>query len=139
MAKFVANGTTFAVGDGASAEQFTVLPGVVDFNGPQTSAPEVDATNLDSSAREFLPGLKDNGSIDVTLHLDTQNTQHQTLLNEVGQASSTKNYKLTFPNSNGNAVFAAWIQNAPVTGAVDQVVTVNASFRITGDVTWTYS
>lgn len=139
MAKFVANGTTFSRGDGASPEVFTVLPGVVDFNGPQTSAPEVDATNLDSAAREYLPGLRDNGTFDSTLHLDTQNSQHQYLLDNVGVQTAVDNYRLTFPNSNGSATFAAFITSAPVTGSVDQIVTVQASFRITGAVTWAYS
>lgn len=47
-------------------------------------ADDIDVTNLDSVAKEFLTGLLDNGELTLQLNLNPQDTVHQDLQSKAG-------------------------------------------------------
>lgn len=58
------------VGDGAGTEVFAAIPGVVGIpNFPSLVYDEIDVTALDSTGKEFIPGLGDGGEISFTINL----------------------------------------------------------------------
>ena len=60
------------------------IPNVVDIGefGPQ--ADDIDVTNFDSVAKEYLTGLPDNGELTLQINLDTTNAVHQLLSAQAG-------------------------------------------------------
>lgn len=61
-----------AVGTGGTAAPKTwkKVANVKDYNGFDGTAGETDATNFDSEAKEFLPGLQDFGQVGFTMDVD---------------------------------------------------------------------
>ena len=58
---------------------FETIPNVVSFQGPGGQAQVIDVTNLSSTAKEKRMGLRDEGSLSLTLHFDPDNTVHDGL------------------------------------------------------------
>lgn len=58
---------------------------VISGSGIGGEAGEIDKTNLDSLAREFLTALKDEGSITLNLNYDPKEASHQKLNALFGQ------------------------------------------------------
>lgn len=142
---FLSNGTQLQVEDTPASGTFSQIVDMVDFSGPENTAAEIDITNLDStSGREYLAGLVDRGSFQVTLHYDPANTLMERMLaDQEATPPTTRNYRLVLPDGAGNAsagenyffAFAAFVANASISGGTDAVTTMAASFRITGAVT----
>ena len=70
MAKTTGNSTKLLRRAGSTTGTWTAVSGIVDFNGFGAETPEVDSSDLDSTAAENLPGLRDFGAADFTLHVD---------------------------------------------------------------------
>ena len=58
---------------------FETIPNVVSFQGPGGQAQVIDVTNLSSTAKEKRMGLRDEGSLSLTLHFDPDNAVHDGL------------------------------------------------------------
>lgn len=112
--------------------------GITDFNGPQTTRGEIDATTLGSAAKEYVLDLKDHG---------TFTSKMQTRLGDPGQkilvanldSTSTLDFRLALPDDglgNGEVTisFAGRVQSFPIAGALGQVISTDLSIRITSDV-----
>ncbi|HJU39954.1 MAG TPA: phage tail tube protein [Tahibacter sp.] len=68
----------------------TAIPNVVDIGefGPQ--ADDIDITNFDSTAKEYLTGLADNGELTLQLNLDPGDEMHQLLDLNAGKGTKFK-------------------------------------------------
>jgi hypothetical protein len=68
----------------------SAIPNVVDIGefGPQ--ADDIDVTNFDSTAKEYLTGLADNGELTLQLNLDPGNAVHQLLDSKAGKGDKFK-------------------------------------------------
>lgn len=116
--------------------------GLTDFNGPQTTRGEIDATTLGSSAKEYVLDLKDNGTFTSTLQTRLGDPG-QKLLIEGLDSTSAYLFKLVLPDDgheNGPVEinFKARVQSFPIAGSMGQVITTSLSLRITGDVEFVY-
>jgi hypothetical protein len=113
------------------------IPELRDFQGPQGTSPEVDVTSLDSTAREKISGLKDNGSFTANMNWIPNNIQHQGLIAD--QESRVRRwFRLTF--SDGTlAEFIGFVTSTSTTGGVDQNVSMALSVSISGAITWTFA
>lgn len=106
------------------------------IGGVEISAKELDASNLASTAKEFISGIVDSGEVSVEGNFYPGDTNGQVALKSaVGGASQA--LVITFPTAMG----ANWSATAIVTkfkaGDVDQdgVIPFSATFKITGTAT----
>jgi hypothetical protein len=126
-------GTKIYIGDFASPNQFTAIPGVTGISGPSAQANLIDVTDLDSTAKEFLPGLKDEGEITLDLNWTPDNTVHQSL-----RSNFTNRTKKTFALDFSDTApvtrwqFDGYITQCQISGAVDNALKAQVTIKITG-------
>lgn len=135
---FNAQGTVIKRGNGASVESFTSIGEVKNFNGPSGSANVLDATHLESTAREKVMGLPDEGEITLTMNFDPTSAQHQGLIAD--RANRVKrNFEQVFSDTGAaKASFAAYVTGFAIVGAVDAICEANVTLAISGPLTWAY-
>lgn len=146
MAGITTQGATLEVGDGSSPPSFTEIGSVVDINGPTSSRGEVETTALDSTAKEFLLQLKDQGELSLTVNYkpgDTGQQLLQTLFDTEPPPSRT--WKITLPtdsdagHSTGTVIEGTGrVSGMPFTVSTDSKVEREVTIRNTGDVTVTH-
>ena len=112
-----------------------LIPEIKTFNGPTGTAAEVDVTSLDSLAREYLQGLKDEGELSFTMNWVPQNSVHKALAADFA-ARTTSAYTLTVQDVVLSTLsFQAFVREFPKTGGVDAPLEASVTLRITGAVT----
>lgn len=112
---------------------WTKVENLVSFKGFDGQASELDVTDLDSTAKEFMLGLQDWGTFSFDVNRD-MNDPGQQAVDASKRAGTQKPYKLTLPNGK-TKTFNAYCKNSPLEGGVDQVLkTSGVTLRITGDV-----
>jgi hypothetical protein len=85
MAELKTQGTEIYILDATnSGSEVQKIGKVTGGSGVGGEAGEIDITNLDSTAMEFLTGLKDNGSVSLDVNWDPQDGSHQDIDNLVG-------------------------------------------------------
>lgn len=120
----------------ATPVAYTQIKEAKSFKGFDGEASEIDVTSLDSTAKEFLAGLRDYGGIDFEMNWLPDDTG-QVALRAAAAAGTTKNWKLTLVSgTNDVASFAGFVKSVPISGGVDAAVTGSFRIRITGVVTW---
>jgi hypothetical protein len=130
--------STFSVGDGLSAEGFTVIGEITSLSGPEISAEEIEVTNLDSALnfKEFISGLKDGGS--VTFTMNWNKSANQVAVRDDVAAGTKRNYEMTWATS-PETKFA--FQGLPISFSMSadpaSAVTADLSIRIDGAGVWT--
>lgn len=123
---------------------------VTGFSGVGGQAGEIDVTNFDSTAREFLAGLKDNGTVNVNIDWDPQDASHVTLDSLVGGASTRfiiacsdgttdPSYTSTFviPTDRTTFDFTGSVLSFQKDSETDNVWRASVQIRVSGDITIT--
>ena len=111
---------------------------VVSFSGPAGSAAIIDITNLDSTAKEKLPGLRDEGN--VTLECNCQATNaSQLYLRKAFKERLLRRVSLKMHETDdGPRIdFKAYCVGDSISGAVDDKITRSFTLEITGAASWT--
>ena len=127
-------GKTITAAGTATPLSWTKIENLVSFKGFDGQAAEIDITDLDSTAKEFLVGLQDWGTLSFDVNRDFSDAG-QMALDASKRAGTLKAYKLTLPNGK-TRTFNALCKNSPLEGGVDQAVkTSGVTLRISGDVT----
>lgn len=128
-------GTTFGVSaSGTSPITYTAVGEVTSFSGLDGQASEIEVSHLGSVAKEFLKGLKDNGSFTIEVNFLSADTG-QDLLRTAQSNRDLHYFRLTL-SDNTFLTFAGYVLSAPIDGGVDGAVLGSFTIRITGDVTW---
>ena len=96
MAALKSQGSGFWLRDNASPQAYSEVPDVVSVSGPDGTSSEIDVTALDDTAKNFLVGLPDSGSISLEMIWG-------------GEPS---------PQTNQNLLRAAWTSQALQSGQV---------------------
>jgi hypothetical protein len=119
--------------------------------GPQ--AGDIDVTNFDSTAKEYLTGLPDNGEATLQLNYKPNDSVHQFLQSQAGNgvrfqfaiclADGTSPPTLTgntptLPNNRTSALFTASVKQFRTGIKKDDAVRSPLSLRISGGITWKY-
>lgn len=130
----LAQGTLFAVSANASPPTFANIPDITTIGGPDGSAPTIDVTDLDSTAREYVLGLKDEGSFSLGVHYIPTNVVHAQL-RAAWAARTQLRFRVTFTDT----TTTVWEFNGFVTGfsqtmGVDTVVEATVGIKITGTI-----
>ena len=106
----------------------------VSFGTTSGSASEIERTNFDSTAKEFIMGLVDPGQLMLEVDQDKSDADQLPLMTALVTAVA-KNFKLLLPNGN-TATFTAYVKKFNIQGAVDQAIRRSAELRISGSITW---
>lgn len=126
--------TAYTSGGTATPVQWTKVGNVRSYNGFDGAASEIERTNFDSTAKEFILGLFDPGQF--AIEVDQDNTDAGQIALMTAQVTGLlKNFKLLLPNGN-SATFTAYVKKFNSQGAVDQAVRRSADLRISGPITW---
>lgn len=131
-----AQGCTVSVWDATiSPDAYVVIDGIQSISGPTGSATVIDATDLSSTAKEKLIGLKDWGNFTLGMKYDPEDAKHSQFRSDLGSASS-RNYKITFSDTSPATTwtFAAYVTGFNVQASVDALLTVDVTLEISGDV-----
>lgn len=138
MANVNSQGTTLKVGDGATVETFTTVPGVTAVTGLRGGQAQVIPVSTLSSTRvEKIMGLADEGQATVNLIYDPDDAQQAAL--ETARANGTlKNFQVVLTDDTPSTLaFAGFVSSFSVDIGVDTVVTGTVTIEITGEVTKT--
>jgi len=127
-------GFKFQIGDNSSPIAYTEVKEVVSFQGFDGTAAEIDVTNLQSTAKEFLMGLQDFGSFKIDCNY-LQADAGQLAMRTAKAAQTITNFKVTFSDTK-TAIFAGFVMSNPVSGGVDAKVDGSFNIRISGNVTF---
>jgi predicted secreted protein len=133
-------GTVVAVGDGASPEVFTAIAEIVSADGPSIEAEDIDVTTLDSTGgfKEFISGLKDGGTLDLSLLFTKGATQIGLRADLEATPPTARNYRLTIPTSpNTIADFSATPKSFSHSQSPTAALAAEVSLKISGAITWT--
>jgi len=124
----------------ATSANFTLsarIGELTDFNGPGGSANEIDVTHLGSTAREFVMGLKDSGSVTAELQFHPGDVGQVFLRKRQEVLSVPTQFVLELSDAaNTTLTFNAFVQNFSISGRVDDKVTASVTLRVTGEVIW---
>lgn len=94
--------------------------------------PEIDVSSLDSTSREYRLGLKNNGNLSFEMNKVADDTGQLRLIAALSETEPSE-FKLEYSNGDYD-LFQGLVKSANPSGGVDEVVTVNAVVRITGDI-----
>jgi len=136
MSGISSQGVTISRGDAASPEVFTVLAAVADYSGPSADQPELDVSDLSSTAKEFIAGLIDNGEVTLSLHWQPDNATHVTMLSDF-DAGTISNWRVTWSDASPAKTwtFPAFVKSFVPTASVDSPLSGDVTLRVTGAVT----
>lgn len=131
------SGATLKLSDGASPEVYTTIAEVLRCGPIGSTNPEVDVTNLDSTAKEYIAGLADGNTVDFDVNWVAGNTQ-QTALRTAAAAGTTKSLEMTWQTSPTTvATFSLVILQFEMGETTpEQQVMASMSGRITGSIVW---
>lgn len=129
-------GTKLAYSIG-SPTTFVDLGNIVDVDGiGGGSAAVIDTSNLDSVAKEKLPGLPDEGQATVKLNLDPGNAGHVAMRN--ARLNQTRlEFRVTLVDTAATkALFFGYVLAVKVSVGVNKQVMADMTIEIDGLVTW---
>jgi hypothetical protein len=142
MANLLSQGTGLYMKDLTTSPQvFEEVGQVISITGPDGSAAEIDVTNLASSAKEFVIGLPDNGSVQFEVSFDyaSATAKHDDLLtarNTVPQVLQEFEIRLS-DSPRTTLAFSAYVSTFSLSLGVDDKVGASFSLRISGAFTIT--
>lgn len=126
--------TTYTSGGTATPVTFTQVKEVKDFKPSGAQVSKIDVTNLDSTAKEYVAGLVDNGDFSMSVNY-VAGDAGQAACKVAFEASLTKTFKIVAPNAD-TFTFSAFVMKFPEvpSGAVDGVLMGDMTVQITGSV-----
>ena len=135
MAKAIeSQGVTLAVSSG-SPTTFANIGNITAIKGPGGAAAVIDITNLDSSAKEKMMGLPDEGQITVDINYDPDNVQH-TLLRTARRARTRLEFRLTLTDTTNTVLtFFGYCIGFSIDAGVDAAVKAAITIEVDGPVT----
>ena len=136
-----------ATNSGSEVEKIGQITG---FSGVGGQAGEIDVTDMDSTAREFVAGLKDNGTVSINVNWDPTDASHVTLDSLVGgankrfiigcsEASTDPSYTSTFtiPTDRTTLDFNGSVLSFQKDAETDNVWRGTLTIRVSGAITIT--
>jgi hypothetical protein len=119
-----------------SPTSFANIGNITDFSGPGGQASVIDISNLDSTMREKMMGLPDEGQVSFNVNLDPDNTSHNTL--RTARAARTRaEFRITLTDATPTTLtFFGYVLGFVLSGGVDAAVKAAITIEIDGVVTW---
>lgn len=126
-----AQGTKVRVSADGSPPSFSDIPELRTIGGPDGSAPTIDVTDLDSTAREYILGLKDEGQIQLGFMYRPSNAVHAQLRDAWSDRTQLR-FQIDFSDDTTRWEFDGFVTGMPITAGVDTVVEGTCTIKITG-------
>ena len=131
---FDSSGKPYTSGGSATPATYTKVNGVLSFDGFDGSADELDTTDLDSTAKEFVSGIRDEGKFGFEMkRLKTD--VGQMAMRAVLASGAITGFRLTLPDG-ATATWQALVKTMPASGGVNAVLKGKVDTKISGPVTW---
>lgn len=123
----------------ATSDSSVRLTGITNVSGPGGAAAVIDVSDLDSTAKEKLMGLPDEGQVTLTVNWGTPNATLVQRVMIADRKSRTKRaWGICFPDPTSSlATGEGYCTGFSVSGSVDAKVEANITVEITGPITWT--
>lgn len=135
MSGISAQGSTLHVNTGTTATPiWTKINGVTSYSGMDGAASDLDVTDLDSTAMEYINGLVDEGKFSFEAKR-LQADAGQVALRAARVSGAVTGLKLTLPDA-AVATFTVLVKSVPTAGGVNAVLKGNFDTKITGPVVW---
>lgn len=131
-----AQGMKIAISSSISPDTFQDIPDVVGIDGPSGSATVIDATDLDSTAREKVMGLMDEGQVTLNINYRPDHAAHE-LLRAQRAAKALCLFRITFTDTAPATtyIFSGYVTGFNTSGSVDNLVKASVTIEITGAIT----
>jgi predicted secreted protein len=130
-------GTRLYMGATANAAALTKLAEVTSVSFPDETVAEVEVTHYESPgrAREFIPGLSDNGSITFAINwVPGSATDDMLIAAKADRANRT--FRIVTPGDEGQMfTFPAFISGLSRAAPMDDRMTAEVTLRVAGAVT----
>ncbi len=135
MSGISAQNSTLHVNTGSTdTPTWTKINGLISFSGMDGAASDIDTTDLDSTAMEYINGLVDEGKFSFEAkRLKADAGQIALLAARVSGAVT--GLKLTLPDT-AVATFTVLVKSVPTAGGVNALLKGSFDCKITGPVTW---
>jgi hypothetical protein len=127
-------GLTYTSGGTATPTTYTKINGFVSYDGLDGAASDMDTTDLDSVAMEFISGLVDNGKFGFEIKRIVADNG-QIALNAARVSGALKPFRLTLPDASV-ASWSALVKTMPVSGGVNAIMKGKVDTKISGAVVW---
>lgn len=135
-------GTKLYIGQSAplsSPETFTAIGGITGVTPPEPTVPEIDSTDYDSEAKEYIFGLVDNGTATIQVKYRPSLAVIKRL-DALAGTDEVINFYILFSDGTTKWAFAAMVKTfTPSAGGVDDLVKAQLTLRVTGPITKTYA
>jgi hypothetical protein len=129
-------GITLHMSVEGSPTNFQKVGNVTNFRGPGGQAAVLDASNLESTFKEKLIGLPDEGQFSFDINLDPDDTVH-TAIRTARRNRTLCEFKVTLTDSTPKQViFFGYVMGFSIAGGVDQIVKASITIEIDGEVSY---
>jgi len=139
MANLLSQGSSiWRMDTSVSPNAYSEIGQVMSISGPDGSASEIDVSNLASTAKEFVIGLPDNGSVSLEVSFDyaSATANHDTLItSRTAQTLDTFQIRLS-DSPQTTMTFTAYVTQFSLSLGVDDKVGATFGLRISGGVTF---
>ncbi|MHB8947554.1 MAG: ubiquitin-activating E1 FCCH domain-containing protein [Rhodoferax sp.] len=132
---FDSTGLTYTSGGTATPVTYTKINGVLSFSGMDGAASDLDVTDLDSTAMEYISGLVDEGKFSFEAKRIVPADNGQIAMIAARNSGAITGLKLTLPDA-AVATFNVLVKTVPTAGGVNAVLKGNYDCKITGPVVW---
>lgn len=117
---------------------YNAIEEVTSINGPDGSLNLIDTSHLGSTGKEYLPGLADNGTIQLAMNF-TAGTRQMDLFDLFNGSADPQAFRIQIPTDSTRTQFHTFDFMAIVTrwsiaDAVDSKVSLNVTLQTTGGV-----
>lgn len=137
MAVYPGRFSVLKISTAAASTALSAMIQVTGITPPQVTNPPIDITVLDSTWRAFIGSIPDGGTVAMSLIWDPANEDHERLAGLV-TATTPEEYRIVFSTTTKTVFFSAIVTDfQPQEIVVDNVVRANASFKVSGAVTYT--
>ena len=138
MAFLESQGSTFfwdqtAASTDASTAAGALVGQIVAINGPSGSAGKIDVTNLGSTAKQFLMGIRDEGDISIDVIYDPDDVGQAGMFTDRG-TRTLRNFLWRHGSTTVNIKGFGYCTGFSITGAVDDALKATFTVAITGAV-----
>lgn len=129
-------------GNGAGTEIFATIGEVFNISGPNESVEEIEVTSFDSTAKEYLPGLRDGGEVQFDFRLVGEDAMQVGLRSDFA-AGVVRNFKLELNDATATLTtpsvyaFAAVVKALGTTFGTNAPVNCSCTLKVSGAVTFT--
>lgn len=135
MAKTLALGTVLRM-ESDTPDTYITVGNLTSIGVPGPTKPEIDVTDFDSEAAEFLAGLPDNGELPLSGFFNYEDAGQVLALADAHNAEApTRGWQIEFTRQDVEFAFEGWVKSfVPNAGGPNEAYSFDMVIRITGAV-----